>query len=276
MATSMADISAAVQKRALAAREGYAAKGRTGKANVLVYGDYGTGKSTFIGTAPKPIWVHLFDSGGMTTASLQPMIESGDIIIEDFTSDSWKQPEKFRAWERALTEMRRDKVFEAIGTFAIDSITKWADSLMYEIIRMFGGGKNDFIPQQRDYLLQQLTAVDYLEKLCDIPCNLIVTGHIGLDKDEVTGKMETGLFLSGKLTTKVPLVFDEKWLTKVEGRGTELRHIVQTHNDGYYKAETRMGGEAFLQYEEPDFKALLLKAGRTVAAQDKPSLFPKE
>jgi hypothetical protein len=66
-------------------------------------------------------------------------------------------------------------------------------------------------------------------------------------------------------------VFDEKWLTRVEGK-SDVRYTLQTRNDGYYKAETRMGGGIFEQFEEPNFKALLRKAGRDVAAQDKESI----
>lgn len=260
-----------IAERALKAREAYQAKGRTNKANVLLYGDFGTGKTTMIGTAPKPIWIHSFDPGGTTTASLQPLIESGDVIVSDFSGDSYRQPNKFRDWEREYDTMVKEGAFHHVGTFALDSITKWADACMHEIVKK-GGMKNDGIPQQRDYLIQQMVAVDFLEKFCDLPCNVIVTGHIGLDKDEVTGKLETGLLLAGKLSGKVPLVFDEKWLTRTEGKN-DLRYVVQTRNDGYYKAETRMGGGTFEQFEEPNFAALLRKAGRENAAADKPSFF---
>jgi hypothetical protein len=260
-----------VAERAEAARKTYQAKGRTNKANVLLYGDFGTGKTTMIGTAPKPIWLHSFDPGGTTTSALQPLIESGDIVVQDFSGDSYKTPRRFREWEREFDQMVRDGVFAHIGTFALDSMTKWADSLIHEVVNK-GGMKNDGIPQLRDYLVQQMAAVDYLEKFCDLPCNVIVTGHIGLEKDEVTGKMETGLLLAGKLSGKVPLVFDEKWLTRTEGK-RDVRYVVQTRNDGYYKAETRMGGGKFAQFEEPNFQELLRKAGRENAAADRPSLF---
>jgi len=241
---------------------------------VLVYGDFGTGKTTLLTTAPKPIWVHSFDPGGTTTAALQPLIESGDLIVTDFSGDSYLSPTKFREWEAEFKQLRADKSFQHFGTFVIDSLTKWADAMMFAIVQK-GGFKNDGIPQPRDYLIQQMTAVDYLGLLCDIPCNFICTGHIGLTKDEVTGKLETGLLLAGQLSNKVPLVFDEKWLTRVEGK-QDVRYVLQTRNDGYYKAETRMGGGKFERFEEPHFRKLLKKAGRDVAAKDKPGLFTAE
>jgi len=259
-----------VAERARQAREAYQEKGRTGKANVLVYGDFGTGKTTFISTAPKPIWIHSFDPGGTTTACLQPLIEKGDVIVTDFSGDSFRDARMFVEWEKEFRSMKSDGVFQFLGTYCIDSLTKWADAMMNQIVKK-GGMKNDGIPQPRDYLIQQMTTVDYLGIICDLPCNFICTGHVGLNKDEVTGKLETGLLLAGQLSNKVPLVFDEKWLTRVEGK-SDVRYILQTRNDGYYKAETRMGGGIFEQFEEPNFKALLRKAGRNAAAEDKESL----
>ena len=101
-------------------------------------------------------------------------------------------------------------------------------------------------------------------------CHTVITGHIGIDKDEVSGRMETGLLLANRLAGKVPLVFDEKYITKMERED----HMLQTKNDGVWKAETRMGGELFDLLEKPDIKALLRKAGKDDS--DKPSLFEEE
>jgi hypothetical protein len=261
-----------VRERALQAREAYRALNLSGKSNVLVYGDFGTGKSTFLGTAPTPIWLDSFDPGGTTTKALQPLIEQGLVIPVDYSGDSWRQPTKFREWERNFIQMRTNGTFDHIGTYCLDSGTKWADSMMYEIVKK-GGFKNDGIPEQRSYLVQQITTVDLLGQMCALPCNFIMTGHIGLVKDEVSGKLETGLLLAGKLSEKVPLVFDEKWITRTRETPRGTTYEMQCHNDGYYKAETRMGGDTFEKFEEPNFRKLLIKAGREQAAQDKPPLF---
>jgi len=50
-----------------------------------------------------------------------------------------------------------------------------------------------------------------------------------------------------------------------------VAHSLLTKNDGYYKAETRMGGSKFQQHEETNIRALLKKAGRN--AEDKDKLF---
>jgi hypothetical protein len=238
--------------------------------NMLVIGDYGTGKTQLAATCPTPVFIDSFDPGGTKTRALQPAIKKGDIIVEDkWEKDSWKDPWAFREWEKEMESRMREDFFNAFSWYILDSCTKWAFSLMYEILKK--GGRAGKGPQIQDYLVQQLTAADWLGQLMDLPCNVMVTGHIAVDKDEVTGKMETGLLMWGKLAQQVPLVFDEKYVCKVEQKPTGPEHQLLTKNDGIYKAETRMGGDLFNQYEAMDIRTLLKKAGKP--SEDKPSLF---
>lgn len=261
----------AVANRIAKVREAYAAS-PSKYTNVLVYGDIGTGKTQLASTCPTPVFIDCFDPGGTKTRALQPLIEKGDIIVENrWETDSWKAPFAFAEWEREMAERRRENFFDHIGTYVLDSITKWADSMMFEILKRGtrGVSRAGKLPELQDYVPQQLTTVDWLNQLMGLPCHVLVTGHMALVKDDLSGKIETGLLLAGKLTEKVPLIFDEKWISRVKGAGD---YVLQVHADGYYKAETRMGGAKFDLYEKPDFRALLRKAGRD--ASDKPSLFP--
>jgi|TARA_Y100000310_G_scaffold18004_1_gene17779 hypothetical protein len=261
-----------VKERALKARKAYQ-ESASQYSNFLIYGDFGTGKTQLISTCPKPIFIDSFDPGGTKTAALQPGIDNGDIIVDNrWEGDSWKDPYAFAEWEKEMQDRQREGLFEHIGTYALDSLTKWSDSLMYEILRRGSGGKTrkGSNPQLQDYLVQQLTAVDWLGVLMGHPCHVVATGHIGLMKDDVSGKMETGLLMYGKLSEKVPLVFDEKYVTRVKSSSSGVSYELLTRNDGYYKAETRMGGGKFEHSETPDIRALLKKAGRPV--EDRPYL----
>jgi len=264
-----------IQKRAQAVYEQYAASASQWR-NFLVYGDFGTGKTSMFATAPRPIFIDSFDPGGTKTKALQPLIASGDILIDNsWETDSWKAPFAYREWEKVMAQREKDGFFDYIGTYGLDSITKWADSCMFETLRL--GGKNSGprtggIPEKKDYLVQQMTTVDWIGRIMALPCHTVMTGHIGLITDEVSGRSETGLLLSGKLSGKVPLAFDEKYITRVEKTPKGIKHQLQTKTDGVYKAETRMGGDLFSMFETPDLRALLLKAG--LPADDKPRLFP--
>ena len=264
----------AVQQRALKVRDLYASSASK-YYNFLVYGDYGTGKTSIATTCPTPVFIDSFDPGGTKTLALQPLIESGDIRVENrWEADSWKEPWAFRAWEKEMFARRGEGFFDHIGTYMLDSVTKFAMSMMYEILKLGdpkGSSRVGETPQIQDYLNQQLTTVDWFGILMSLPCHIIVTGHIGLDKDEVTGKMETGLLLWGKLANQVPLCFDEKYVTRTVKTSDGVKHEMLTKNDGYYKAESRMGGSRFQMVEPPDIRALIRKAGKE--CQDKPSLF---
>ncbi len=261
-----------IQKRANEVREHYS-NSSSKFSNFLIYGDFGTGKTQLASTCPTPVWIDSFDPGGTKTAALQPLIAKGDIIVDNrWERDSWKAPSAFNLWEKEMEIRKRDGIFDSIATFMLDSITKWADCMMNEICRR--QGRSGKTPQIQDYLVQQMTTVDWLGELMSYPCHVLVTGHIGMLKDEVSGKVETGLLLAGKLSEKVPLCFDEKYIARVKDSSQGPVHWLQTKNDGYYKAETRMGGSKFEQLETPDIKYLLNKAGRN--SSNKPSLFSSQ
>ena len=242
--------------------------------NFLLYGDFGTGKTHALSTCPRPIWIDCFDPGGTKTAALQPLIASGDIIVDNrWESDSWQDPFAYNEWEREMESREQEGLFDMIGTYCLDSITRWADTMMWEILRRGTPGKGTRKgkhPEIQDYGVQQMTAVDWLGRMMSYPCHIVVTGHIGLLKDEVTGGVETGLLLAGKLSDKVPLVFDEKYITCAKDGSKGVEYRFQTKNDGKYKAETRMGGSSFDMWEDPNIRSLLKRAGKSW--EDKPSI----
>ena len=102
----------------------------------------------------------------------------------------------------------KDGEFEYYGTYGCDSLTRLAESVMYRICQIAGRAGKAY--QLQDYNVQQLTVVDWLGRIANLPCHTIVTGHIGRMQDEVTGQIETGLLLAGKLSEKVSLAFVEK------------------------------------------------------------------
>lgn len=248
-----------VRKRFESVRESYALSGSQ-YLNILLYGDFGTGKTQALSTAPKPIHIDSFDPGGTKTSALQSLIERGDIIVDNrYERDDWKKPEAYANWRRELRDREREGYFDYIGTYCVDSITRWALSMMYEImskgskiVKPHPGGT----PVLQDYLLQQFNGASVLNQLMSLPCHVIVTGHITRSKDEVTGKMETGLMLAGKFSDQTPLAFDEKYVTRVDSG----KHVIQTKHDGYFSAESRIGGSVFKQFEEPNLQKMMRKA----------------
>ena len=263
---------ARLQAYAQKARDRYEESGQRDYASMLIYGDYGTGKTQCLATAPKPIWIHSFDPGGTKTRALQSLIQSGECIVdarfEDVTGSDWRNPSIWKAWEAEFDEMESEGVFDSIGTFAIDSFTKMSDALMFEI--MGRSGQKGKTPQIQNYLHQQFAATEVISRLSALKCHTVITGHMQRERNDYTGKIETSMLLYGKLAEKVPLCLDEKLLTIVKESRTKSDYVFQTQNDGEYRASTRMGGGLFAKYEPQNIKALLKRAGKSW--EDKPSL----
>lgn len=263
------DLFLKVQERATKARELYATSARA-YCNTLVYGPFGGGKTRLATTAPRPVWIDSFDPGGTKIVALQPLIESGDVIVDNtWETDSWKAPFAFKEWEREMMGRISDGFFEHIGTYFLDSSTRWTMSIMYEILKIGDvkkGSRTGKTPELQDYLTQQLTAVDWLGKLMALPCHCVVTGHIGIHTDAVSGRMETGLLMWGQLATQFPLVFDEKWIALKKSD----EWVLQTSTEGIYAAETRMGEGILKQFEAPDLRGMLERCKKSY--QDKPRI----
>jgi len=261
-----------IQEHALEVRESYKQQDTKSKINILNLGKPGTGKTRLAVTCPKPVHIDCFDRGGTRTAELQPFIASGAIIVDNsFENDSWKEPRAFRLWEKKL-KIRRDLgYFDYIGTYMLDSLTTFANSMMYAILMKGGdkrGSRTGQLPEQQDYHLQQYTLVDYLDVLMQLPCNVIANGHVVLIEDNVSGRLETGILLAGKASDKVPPAFDEKYISRCI---SEDKYVLQTRSDGKWHAETRIGGGGiFEHHEEQNLYKLLKKAG--YPAEDKPLL----
>ena len=235
--------------------------------NELWYGDFGTGKTWSLHTCPKPVFVHSFDPGGSVT--LQPWIETGEVIVDDrFETEDASDPSAYKAWEREFNKLRKTDFFEHIGTYAIDSLTTMSESLMNAAMK---GNKDQkprnselrvSIPQLTDYQVQQFTIRDFLNLMCGLPCNFVCTGHIDRTTDEVTGKVIATPMITGKLAQKIPLLFDEVYVSdyKSTSKGPEYHFKIQP--SGIYRTRSRLASKGQLDATEPqDMCKILDKVG---------------
>jgi hypothetical protein len=250
-------------------REAYNSSSHKNSFNAIVYGYMGTGKTTLLGTARKPVLIHSFDPGGEKV--LVDQIKKGEVMVNNsFQREDSKKPTAYRSWEKEFDKLRHmEGFFESIGTYALDSVTTWSEALMNAILK--ANGRAGGIPQMQDYLVQINTLRDAIKLITSIPCDVILTGHVDSEKDEVTGRVTTGVMITGKLKEKLPLLMDEVYMTMSKESSKGVEYSVLTRNTGLYKARTRLGrNNIFDTYEEPNIKALLKKAG--VDNSDKPLL----
>ena len=227
--------------------------------NLLLCGETGTGKSFLATTCPWPVHMDVFDPGGVK--HLKPEISAGHIIPAIYEGDDPFRPDRFSKWEKDMKRRIGMGYFDHIATYFLDSATTWSTAIMNEILKRAG------IPGEaprftQDYTPQKTKIVNWLKVLLNLPCNVIVTGHLEGSKDDVTGSISYRFMTTGKGEVTIPLEFDEIWVadTKKTSKGVEYRLI--TARTGPYLASTRIGRGKFDTFEKPDITYLLKKAGR--------------
>lgn len=246
--------------------------------NALVLGQVGAGKTTLTGTARKPLYVHSFDPGGtkvyknfnVDNPSRPPrdLIESGEAIVDTrYEGDDSSQPVSYKDWERQFNKMRKKGMFEHIGTYVLDSFTTWVLSLKYRILKK--KGREEGVMQIHDWQVLGNTVKDIINVMTALPCDVILTGHLTTEKDDVSGRIETRLQAIPSLQTELPMLFDEIYCLVANETSSGIDRKLITQNTGKYIARTRIGsGGIFDTREDPNIKNLLRKAGYNT--EDKP------
>lgn len=232
-------------------------------------GGIGTGKTHVLKTARKPILLDSWDPGGSKV--LREEIKRGEVIPSRFEKDNYKVPTTYSHWEREFEQKLRLKMFDHVGTYCIDSLGPWLASMLHMVVysqaQKPDKARPEFIPAIQDYLIVQMTFNDIVRKFLELPCDVILTGHTILDKDELTGEIYTQLKIQRSLQIDIPACFDEVYVTKVVGI-QEPKYEFQTRTVGNVQAKTRLG--CLQLYEPQDIKAILKKGG--LPYEDKPPI----
>jgi hypothetical protein len=255
-----------IRVEAAAIKEMYEANPRNQSFNLLLYGSVGTGKTRLAKTCRRPILIDSFDPGGTNT--LKDEIKAGWIIADTrWESEDPKTAIMWDAWCKEMERRRRGGIFDQIGTLYIDSATTWSDSAMHKTVKK--AGRPGGYPFQNDYTPTMNAIENAIRELTSLPCDVVLTAHEDVEKDEVSGKMRVGPLLIGKTARqKIPALFDEIYCTQSKELSTGVQYSLLTRSTGFYFARTRLGREnRFEMYETPDIKQLLRKAG--LPANDK-------
>lgn len=213
------------------------------------------------------------DPGGST--SLGTFADRDDVVVVDFSGDDPKDPTQYEALSKFIYEMKADKVWDQIGTVALDSITTFSDILMNAILAAngrvdkgsrerlsHGKGSVVAIPELRDYQLQMEKIADTIGYLSSISSDFICIGHVEMSRDEVSGRMFAAPMVTGKLSQKLPILFDEIYISQVDAKRDSADYYFLTGPEGIYQARSRLNYNGQLDTrEKPDFKNILRKAG---------------
>jgi hypothetical protein len=240
--------------------------------NALIHGPVKVGKTTLLSTCTKPVLVHSFDPGG--TEVLKPWIEKGEILVDtEFEKEDPYKPSAFALWEHKFNKLRHAKFFDHVGTFAIDSMTTWAQCIMWDVIakaakvskkRVVGGH-----PHRDDWLPQMQKIENYMRIFVSLPCHCVLLGHSDQQTDSegnVIGPKT--LMVTGKLKERIPALFSEIYYLEMTNPRKKERKL-HTVSSFDILAGTRLGKGGLLEDQEvPDIKAILRKVN--MDSTDKP------
>jgi len=220
---------------------------------VLLCGEFGTGKTRFAKTCPAPVLVHCFDPRGEQT--LKAAIEEGRVIVDN-RYEYYKSIGRrvYKDWTMEMERLSKGEFFTNIGTLVIDSFSTFSVALL----EAEGGDWQAWSEEIRRIV----------SELNSLPCNIVLTSHIEIIKDEVTGKAQAHMYTPGRVKYWVPGLFSEVYVLQALGGGASIKYTLLTRNNGFYRARTRIGADIFDFEEVPDMKVLLKKAGYPY--EDKP------
>jgi phage nucleotide-binding protein len=182
------------------------AESRSPYINMMVYGDYGIGKTVLAASAAavegmNPVLVLDYEGG---TESLRRTYPNVDVLrITD-----WDQ------MQRVYDELHRTGC-SGYKTIILDSLTEIQKFSMYAIMEKRvvdalakGDEADPDVPGMREWGKNVEQTRKFVRAFRDLPCHTIFTALSKDDKDPKTGKRKTLPSLSGKVAQEVPAFLD--------------------------------------------------------------------
>lgn len=206
----------------------------------LIIGDSGAGKTCFAAGFGRT-YVLDFDNKISSAAAFyrhSPQIEKIDY-------DNYAPTDtKGTAFEKANQKLGEIK--KALGdyeTIVIDSLTTLSDEAMKWIMRINPGTKRNATkgaqaPALQDYGIFRIFMKDFIQQVINLPCHVIFTAHIQIEKDETTGQILRSPMLAGKLSRELPIYFPEVWRAFTK----DDKYLLQTQSDSKFTCRSQIPG----------------------------------
>lgn len=209
---------------------------------ILVLGDTGSGKTTQFRTLPGKKFAYLFDPNALLS------LQGSDIEYQEFLPDvmpmsvrSLKHAEGakeakgdrspvtssdlYLQWETDFNKRLKDGFFDAFDWIAFDSATTLLDLIMDRVLTI--NGRFGQWPLQDDYGPQMITFMNICRTITGLGKNVYMTGHLDLRQDELTKRVFRRPMMTGRLVSKVPLLFSDVLVLEAEndGKGSVIYKI---------------------------------------------------
>lgn len=214
---------------------------QTSARKFLLLGDTGGGKTTQILTFPGKKFCYLFDPNAILS------LQGHDLEYEEFlpdrlnlsvkslTKDKGDKTTSFQnslyvEWEKDFNDRIKGGFFNNIDLIAFDSATTLLDLIMDRVLTV--NGRAGSWPQQDDYGPQMLAFQNVCRQLTALGKTVVMTGHLETRQDELTKRIFRTPMMTGRLKTKVPLLFSDIYICEAnnDGRG-KVTHTIQVVPD---------------------------------------------
>ncbi len=202
---------------------------------ILNLGDTGSGKTTLLATYPGKVFAYLFDPNALRSLkgfdieyeeflpdvlsldikSLKKErgVSKGDKFASERKVDKAQESETYSNWEKDFYQRLDDGYFEDFDCIAIDSGTTFQDAIMDRLL--FINGRPGQFPQEDDWPSQMVTFSNTMRLLTSLGLDIYVTGHCEL-KQDILKRIINQPLMTGRLKTKIPLLFSEIWHSESE------------------------------------------------------------
>lgn len=234
---------------------------RSNKVSFLVAGRSGTKKTYSLLTAPKPIFVDSFDPGG--TASLRYGIQKGFVIPDtrwEVEDDANTPKTLFERWSSEMKKRASAGVFDNVGTYVIDSATRFGEAVLNHIMVKSGAGI-DNKPEWEHYRAFGRLMDFWAKYTNNLPCHNIWIFHQDVTFDEVDKTEKVVLSVPGKSKNRLYELFDINLVAEVLPEmkaDAEPKYRFRTSVTQRHLARTR--GCKLPNYVEQDYGKIIQKA----------------
>ena len=224
----------------------------SGNRKVMAIGPVGVGKTTQERTLPGKKFAYLFDPNARE--SLQgsdidylefvPDKEELDLSVKALKSGIADRTSKrsvieattYRQWEKDFEERLDNDFFDGYDWLIFDSLTTFSEIIMDRV--QFINKRLGKHPEQADYTAEMNTMRNVFRKATSLKCNLYVTAHTEISKDDVVGRTYAQLVVTGKNRIRIPMRFSQIYGLEVEtGSGSKgVKYTAHTVQDRMHPA----------------------------------------
>lgn len=207
----------------------------------LVLGDTGSGKTSQFLTLPGKKFAYLFDPNALLS------LRGNDVDYEEYLPDRLNvsagslskgkgdrttnyQSDLYVQWERSFNEKLEAGFFDQYDAISMDSATTFLDVIMDRVLTI--NGRSGQWPQQDDYGPVMVAFTNVCRALTGLGKIVYMTGHLEVKQEELTKRIFRRPMMTGRLTTKIPLLFSDVLIAEAENDGQgKVTYKMQTVPD---------------------------------------------